>query len=100
MGTRHNAETQTETLELAEVSVEYLLDCSQPALCDCGSCDEARRAKVRVFAERWISEHSGEEPSGVRACATVRPPRLSPRVERGSVSQHKLAHLRGLRGSK
>ncbi len=79
MGTRQISK-HTATLELECLAVEFLLDCSQPALCDCVSCDEARRAQVRAFAERWEEQHSGAEWSGVRASATVRPPRLRGRV--------------------
>lgn len=60
-----------------------LVDCGQPELCDCDSCDAARREQVRAFAERWFAERAGSESSGVRevsAAQTVRPPRMTRRA--------------------
>ena len=69
--------------ELSEIAVEFLIDCSQPELCDCETCDLKRRARVTAFAARWMERNP--EQSGVRAnplssTETVRPPRMGLRA--------------------
>lgn len=66
---------------LTEIHATYLLDCTQPELCDCLSCDAARRDRVRTFAERWFAEQLVDEQSGIR---TVRPPAMSTLTERAA----------------
>jgi hypothetical protein len=59
---------------LNEIAVEFLIDCSQPQLCDCTTCDNARRAKVQAFSARWFAENDMDSQSYRPRCSeTLRP---------------------------
>ncbi len=64
---------------IMDLTADVTLECESASmgdLCECESCDIARRAKIQAFVTRWEDQHYGAEMSGVRARETVRPPRL------------------------